>query len=466
MESIEAASIGAKVRMSRTRLALGLMACLFMATGAVAVMDNVVKGTGISVDRMLSSMNVQPGNLKFESLGRALLQAEDDEFAVPDCAWNEDTQTCGLFPLVAVDLLAQAPPSPVKDLIVGVVVCTLSPTEEICVSNDGCTWSGEVCVPEVDISDKETISSCMGKEAAVFLEGGARYIYCSETYDSEDACNIDDDCSWIEHRDGGRCQFDVWKFLTGVPSDQKLPRGLPAVMGIRAAELATAVELAGISTPDDVLDFEVPPFACPSAVDLVVCNIAATGDELMLTQLYCELRFEQDGICDEDILCATADSQCGPSAEIRLDVELQQREVYISAIRDPVAANLLRKELFCLGRRESSCDDDCAWSPESETCSLSPNLVMKELSNESVQRPGPICQVVQSLFKTGCLQFEDEEACSARDQCLWDDADELCAPGPQAYMDILFSGERHLQREMVELAVSCGLKTTERQCNN
>ena len=61
-------------------------------------------------------------NLKFESLGRALLQAEDDEFAVPDCAWNEETQTCGLFPLVAVDLLAQAPPSPVKDLIVGVVV--------------------------------------------------------------------------------------------------------------------------------------------------------------------------------------------------------------------------------------------------------------------------------------------------------------------------------------------------------
>jgi len=228
-----------------------------------------------------------------------------------------------------------------------------------------------------------------------------------------------------------------------------------------------------VTDPKAILDVEVPAFICPDGMDYVVCNIAEEGDVLLLTQIYCQARFAKDGVCSEDKICGdivVVDNQqhCEPADAVFLAMRVAQREKYLEAISDPVAQAIMRTSLLCLetGTKEGDCKDGCIWDPQMGACSLGPNILLKELSAQNVQRGGVQCQVVQGIFGTGCMTMETQEACEAKDECAWDEADDFCTAGPLAYMDILFSHDKALQREVAERGFECSQMTTSDECNS
>jgi len=314
--------------MARIAAALCLVACLlFSAQAAVVNYDAALASA-------LASMNVHPDSLLGAHNGRALLQQDAGQIEVEQCIWNEQDGECGLSPLVAIDFVAQAPASPIKDMLLSIVECSLTVTEEDCNENDSCLWDEGECIASVDVSNAESISDCVGKDVGAFLEAPQKFAECAQHKTSE-VCNIQKDCGWGEAGETKICAFDIWKSLTGVPStfgEFPLPRGLKEIEKNRAAVLEKAVDDANVNDTKEILDVKVPPFMCPDGMDYVVCNIAEESDVLLLTQIYCQARFARDGVCTEDKLCGDLvvlnnEQHCEPADAIFLAMRVAQREV-------------------------------------------------------------------------------------------------------------------------------------------
>ncbi|CAD7695376.1 unnamed protein product [Ostreobium quekettii] len=455
--------------MARIAAALCLAACLlFSAQAAVVKYDAALAS-------VLASMNVHAESLQGAAGGRALLQESGEGVDVQQCIWNEQDKQCGLSPIVAIDFVAQAPSSPIKNMLLSIVKCSLTIDEEKCKGNEQCAWDEGECAADVDVSNTESISDCVGKDVSAFLEAPEKFAECSQ-HKSAEVCNIQRDCGWAEAGDQKICAFDIWKSLTGVPStfgEFPLPRGLKEIEESRAAVLEKAVDDANVNDTKAILDVEVPPFECPDGMDYVVCNIAEEADVLLLTQLYCQKRLASDGVCTEDKLCGDVvvldgKEHCEPADAIFLAMRVAQREKYLEAISDPVAQAIMRNSLQCLetGTTEGNCKEGCLWNAQMGVCNLGPSILLKELSNQNVQRGGIECQVVQGIFGSGCLTLENQEACDAKAECGWDEADGFCTAGPLAYMDILFSHDKALQNEVAERGFECSQMKNSDECNS
>lgn len=454
--------------MAKLFVSLAALACLVLATEASITTRSVGDLFNAAVSNMLTDMPEVVGGEGALSHTRNLLQSggQSKAIRIPSCIWDGKSKECGLNPLVAVGFLTEAPKSDLRDLIVDVVRCGLSLRKDVCLQSKKCRWVEGQCGYETEVADTETISDCIGEDSAVFLESGEKEEMCRTSYATEDSCNIASSCSW--HGAGSICKFDAWKLLTGVPSDGILPRGIKPVTEARGEELEKALKDTEIKEASDILTWTIPPFQCPDGVDLVVCHTAEQADKLIVTQLYCAALTAEGKDCDSDAMCSSDGTDtCSASITIFQEVATAQLEAYLSAVSDPTAADLLRREVICFTKPEATCKtESCMWNPVSKYCTLNPAYMMKRFAERPVEKPGALCQVVTGIFESGCLQLDSEDACATEvdSYCMWDNEDDVCIPGPQVYMDILFSDDKKLEREVAHAAAKCQRRDSKEKC--
>lgn len=463
--------------MSNLLIAFAILPCLFIASVSGETNHDGSDVLDIAANSRLRSLVEITGSKAAVTSKRSLLQSGDatqpDLAPLPFCIWDTTNQQCGLNPLVAAGFLNDVQPqSDLRDVVVDVVSCDLSLTEDVCTQNDMCKWINGTCNYAADVTEHETISQCIGAKAAVFLETQAMQKTCSTSYKTSGSCSTTQHCSWVSINETiGICAFDIWKFLTGVPSDGQLPRGLNMIMEMRAEGLAEVLkEAEGIDKPADVLDWERPPFFCPDGVDLLICKIAKEADQFLVTELYCAALVVAGEDCDSDELCSSKDSgdkKCSAIPKIRKDVEAAQREVYLGAIFDPTAAELLKMEFSCLKKTQKKCSSDsCMWDDANNVCTLIPTFLMNKLAEHPAQKPEPICELTKSVLQSGCLQFKSESDCATGEGgvCEWDARDGTCTPSVQVYMDLLFAGDEGLERQAADAILRCKEIDAEGDC--
>eukprot|EP00803_Ostreobium_quekettii_P003401 evm.model.scf_1463.1 EVM.evm.TU.scf_1463.1 scf_1463:13813-14701(-) len=98
--------------MAKVSAALCLLACLLFSAQAAAVR------VGDALAPALILKNAHPNSLRgfLRGVDFSLNDEEDVTGApVPQCAWNEHDKECGLNRAVALDYIAQVPPSPIKE---------------------------------------------------------------------------------------------------------------------------------------------------------------------------------------------------------------------------------------------------------------------------------------------------------------------------------------------------------------
>ncbi|GMH34035.1 hypothetical protein BSKO_01869 [Bryopsis sp. KO-2023] len=391
----------------------------------------------------------------------------------PQCAWDEDRAQCAVNPLLALGFLEKAPETKLKDLIVDMVKCHFK-NKDTCGEDSKCRWDGlqNLCDYAVDVTEMDSFRKCVGV-ASVFLETTEKIAECRGSLKTEDSCNISKECGWEEKTK--TCSFDLLKYLTGVPSHERLPRGLAALLLYRGEEMATGLQEEGDFTDaEQVLDWTPPPFTCPDGVDQIVCHVAEQSDDVVKTDLYCGLRQAMGGDCEEDEKCQImkdapedAEVTCEISDKLQKEGKAIQREVYLEAVANPVAASVMRKEFECIEGDKDSCDGDCVWNEDGKMCGISGAYLFKTMAAQPVQYEGDAtCHLVQQMFLSGCLESKEDEcgATPETKQCSWDAADELCIPGPLALMDILFEGEDELKAEATEVFSKCHSVETEADC--
>eukprot|EP00803_Ostreobium_quekettii_P003842 evm.model.scf_694.5 EVM.evm.TU.scf_694.5 scf_694:48661-53239(-) len=292
---------------------------------------------------------------------------------------------------------------------------------------------------------------------------------CTNRYASEKACEGADACRWVGNDTAGVCEFDIWKLMTGVPSEDGIPRRAKEVMSIRRGIVRKALGEMDIQSSEDILGFTPPHFTCPWSVHPLVCSVASIADSLWLREAYCNRRFDVDNVCKHDRLCKKnhgSEGHCIPSDDITAAIKWSQQEIYLGASKDAAGANILRQALFCLEKDEVTCNDQvCAWQSSAERCSLRNDFLISQLSDQTVQRPGQDCRLSKEIFDTGCLQHESEYVCEGGGVCSWDHASGLCVPGAKAYMSILFQEDEALQERAGEAVAACSSKTSKDTCS-
>eukprot|EP00803_Ostreobium_quekettii_P005421 evm.model.scf_298.10 EVM.evm.TU.scf_298.10 scf_298:56646-62485(-) len=468
--------------MARAAGAAFLCACLLLARQSLGVQGGAVVDAEAAVRSLRTSLSLSsPAFLALSGQGgarRALLQAgaskaeAADPLDVSQCLWvPQAEEKCILNPLVGLDILSQAPDSSIKSLMFALVECGLSETRDACdTTASECTWDEAqgICQAAADISAPREIGDCLGSEAAVFLDMDGKMEDCQSKYDLPATCDISKECSWDSR--STLCNFNLWKFLTGVPSESDplpVPKGANKIAFDRRELLANALKKAKVKTAQDFLDFDSPPFSCPPGFDLVVCRAAEVVEDLVLADVYCDLA-HAEGKCDE-AFCAPSDGGCDPSVDVKLRVTDELQEIYLNAIANPGAARIMRKMIFCDQQFEQEdCEEgSCLWDTNLGQCSLDSETLLQELLATPRKSREVGCQVVQGILSTGCPLYENEGECTkdGEGKCLWDD-EEGCEPGPVGYMDIVFANDRDLEVQITEASYVCSQKTNEKDCNS
>ncbi|GMH34047.1 hypothetical protein BSKO_01881 [Bryopsis sp. KO-2023] len=374
--------------------------------------------------------------------GRKLSQKPSD---LPEtkCFWDEVKGACLISQETTTGILDQIADSDMKTMASNVAECNYTPTADECAEKEMCDWGNStlVCEYKFDHTDEENFNNCIG-ENVVFIEMSPAFKICKTETPNRDGCNLSPTCTWDETL--ATCEFDVWKFMTGVPAQsltEPFPKGVQELVESRAEEISSQLKAEALTDGDEILAFQPTPFVCPVGVDMVLCTIAEIADHLTIMQEYCDSKRSGDGTCDSDefVFCSP---QCLPSEETLKAVREEQTSVsllckdgsmfcaelistptiaFLALIKDPTSKKILEQQSKCLLQGEIDCnkDESCFFDTDQEVCDVKPSLVLRHLSKHPVNRQNPHCEIVQPVFNSGCMEHK-ESKCAERPNCIWD----------------------------------------------